>query len=153
MESDEPLFKHPLSTLIEDYLSDKGLVAGDLGRRKNDEIVYSFRSERGSTIVIRLYRHQDEGEPLKHWLCFEFGVGVVVEQDAPAVLHAVCRQMHTCFIPLRAAAMPYEESKQILILILRAESDAFHKAYVETILDLGLQISDELREGFDLPTA
>ena len=143
-------FSHPLTSLIEDHLADNGLRANDCLKETPDEAIYRFCDSNGSTVVLRLYRQPDEMGGLKHWFCFEFGVGLVPQTDAAKMLHQVCIGLHTCFVPVRAAAMPYDESSEILILIIRADVDLISRPTIVPLLELASTVAFELRNSLGL---
>jgi hypothetical protein len=152
MKSVERQFKHPLTSMIEDHLADLGLNPRNHAKQSEAEVIYRFSSSAGTTAVLRLYKHQDIGEPTKDWICFEFGVGLVKEADAARALKEICLAMHTCFIPLRVAAMPYDDGMEVLIMILRAEVGMIANSHVTAIINSSLAIADQSRERFGLPS-
>ncbi len=87
---------------------------------------------------------------LKHWCCFEFGVGLVPQADAGKILHQVCVGLHTCFVPVRAAAMPYDEFSEILILLIRADVDLISRTSIVPLLELASTIASEIRNSLGL---
>ncbi|MBX9766974.1 MAG: hypothetical protein K2X47_06865 [Bdellovibrionales bacterium] len=137
---------HPLVSLIEKHLLHLGFNLRQIKRQNETEITYIIRSTAGSTGVLRLYRYQNEKELPKNWLCFEFGIGIIPHSQAPGILIKVCRDLYTCFVPVRVAAMPFSEDFQILVLLVRSEAPTFNEHYVAHMIDMGLSLADEIRE-------
>lgn len=133
---------HPFRAEIEKHLRERGITDFYDAHETEATSRYLFGNG-GSSAVIRLYSLNEQG--LSHWFWFEFGAGLVRNEEAGPMLARCCEVMYHYPCSLRPAVVEFNEHSGLLVVVNRGITRELELHQIRPMLDDGLHVADRLR--------